>query len=79
MKVRDLIQKLSIFNGDAEVLVVVACEPCPFSITCGSADGGTAATATDVSFTVDERPENTHFPDARKMVSETIKEASDEQ
>lgn len=53
MNVKELREYLDEFQDDANVQVVVNNSPTSFSIAWGGADGGTKATAHNVSFMVD--------------------------
>ena len=58
MKIKDLIQKLSEYNQDAEISVIAHCKEYPFSLSFGGAEGSTKETVTEVHLYVDELCKN---------------------
>ena len=58
MKVKELMQKLREYNGEAEVTVVAHCRDYKFSLSYGDSDGVKKDSCESVSFYVDELNSN---------------------
>lgn len=70
IQVKELIEKLSTYNPNADVYILVDNEAYPFTITYGGADGCTQVDADEVLLDINENSESELTPEQQAMISQ---------